>query len=184
MKNTNRAVFVDLNGTLVMPTQVSRLDDLLLIPEADEAVARLCRAGFLCPVVTVQSRIAKGIFSATDFRQWFGEFARRMETRGARLQGPYVCPHRFNQPCVCEKPNTLLYEQAAADYGIALRQSFVIGDSVGDVEAACRFGGRGCLVRTGRGADGAEVERAAPYAAHVAASLLDAADWILSQPLD
>jgi D-glycero-D-manno-heptose 1,7-bisphosphate phosphatase len=56
----NRAVFLDLNGTLVSPLKPDALDDLLLLPGAAEAIARLTAAGYVCPVVTVQSRIAKG----------------------------------------------------------------------------------------------------------------------------
>ena len=59
-------VFLDLNGTLVEPLKQERLDELTLIPGVAEAVARLTAAGFVCPVVTVQSRIAKGLFTCAD----------------------------------------------------------------------------------------------------------------------
>jgi phosphoglycolate phosphatase-like HAD superfamily hydrolase len=57
----------------------------------------------------------------------------------------------------------------------------VIGDSAADVCAAYRFGGQGCLVRTGWARNPAEVERAAPYASFVADSLGEAVTWILNQ---
>lgn len=174
-----RAVFLDLNGTLVLPVAPDRLGDLALIDCADEAVALLSQAGFVCPVVTVQSRIAKGVFSAAEFSEWFSGFARRLRARGAVVVGPYVCPHRFAEPCDCKKPQTLLYERAAREHGIALSRSFAIGDSPDDVRAALNFGGRGCLVRTGWAADPRVEESAAPYAAVVTDSLEDAARWIL-----
>jgi phosphoglycolate phosphatase-like HAD superfamily hydrolase len=68
------------------------------------------------------------------------------------------------------------------DHEIDLPQSFVIGDSAADVEAARRFGGRGVLVRSGWAADEQELERAIPYASHVALSLIDATAWVLLQP--
>src|SRR4030095_15714825 len=145
----NRAVFFDLNGTLVLPIKFGSLSELELIPGAGEAVARLCQAGFICPVVTVQSGIAKGVFSQHEFLNWFGHFMLKMGAYAARLEGPYVCPHRFAKPCPCKKPNTLLYEQAAADHKIDLEHSFVVGDSASDVCAAYRFKGKGCLVKTG-----------------------------------
>ena len=70
------------------------------------------------------------------------------------------------------KPNTLLYEQAAANLGISLAESFVIGNSLPDVEAALRFGGKGCLV----GGRQTKVEHP------VFATLSDAVSWILNQP--
>jgi len=66
-----RAVFLDLNGTLVMPVQAESPDAYRTIPGAASAVAQLNSKGFLCPVITVQSRIAKGLYTETDFRTWF-----------------------------------------------------------------------------------------------------------------
>ena len=68
-------MFLDLNGTLVQPLKPERLDDLTVIPGVVDAVARLSAAGFVCPIVTVQSRIAKGLFSSADFERWFARFA-------------------------------------------------------------------------------------------------------------
>lgn len=179
---STRAVFLDLNGTIVEPIFVQHPGELSPVPGAIAAVARLSAAGFVCPVVTIQSRIAKGMFSLEEFERWFETLIGEFDAGGARIVGPYVCPHRFAEPCACKKPNTLLYEQAAAEHGIDLARSFVIGDSRREVEAATRFGGRGCLVRTGFALEESVVEAARPYAAHIAASVSDAADWILQQP--
>ena len=176
-----RAAFLDLNGTLVLPIKPESLGELTLIENATQAVARLSHAGLLCPVVTVQSRISKGIFSLEEFQQWFKSFADDLRRSGAVVLGPYVCPHRFREPCPCKKPATFLYEQAASDNGIDLQQSFVIGDSVEDVCAARQFGGQGCLVRTGRAENPSVVERASPYSSFVAESLGAAVDWILNR---
>lgn len=113
---SRRGVFLGLNGTLVEPVKPERLDALTLIPGVVTAVARLSAAGFICPVVTVQSRIAKELFSLAEFAIWFARFAASLEAQGARIVGPYVCPHRFAEPCWCKKPNTLLYERAAAEH--------------------------------------------------------------------
>ena len=175
-----RAVFLDLNGTLVLPVTVDRLAELKLIEGADTAIARLSFANFVCPVVTIQSRIAKGQFSLAEFQHWFQAFADSLSSRNAHVVGPYVCPHRFAEPCACKKPGTLLFEKAASDYELDLERSFVIGDTARDVEAATRFGGVGVLVRSGCGQSPEEVLRAQPYASYVAQSLVHAVDWILS----
>jgi D-glycero-D-manno-heptose 1,7-bisphosphate phosphatase len=176
-----RAVFLDLNGTLVLPIKPQSLKELMLIEDAGLEIARLSGAGFLCPVITVQSKINKGIFSLEEFLHWFDSFASNLRIGGAHLLGPYVCPHRFNEPCECKKLTTLLYRVAAVEHGIDLQRSFVIGDSVEDVSAAKRFGGQGCLVRTGWAKDTSVVERALPHSSFVAESLGGAVDWILAQ---
>jgi len=174
-----RGVFLDLAGTLVEPLKPNRLDEITLIPGVVEAVARLSAAGFVCPVITVQSRIAKGLFSMAEFESWFASFAASLQVQGAYVVGPYVCPHRLADPCPCKKPNTLLYDLAAAEHQLSPVDCFVIGDSPEDVRAARRLGGRGCLVRTGWAADPRVVEEAAPDANVVISSLAEAVEWIL-----
>jgi D-glycero-D-manno-heptose 1,7-bisphosphate phosphatase len=176
----HKAAFLDLNGTLVMPLKPERLADLVPLPGAFQAVARLTRAGFVCPVITVQSRIAKGLFSLPDFLAWFAHFAGRAAQHGAMLSGPYVCPHRYAEPCPCKKPQRMLYDQAAADLHLALPESFVIGDSPEDIQAAVALGAAGCLVRTGWAADSSVAANAAAQSVFVASSIVEAVDWILS----
>lgn len=171
----NRTAFLDLNGTLVSPVLVTTPREYRVIEDAPQAVAALSAWGFRCPVVTVQSRIGRGLFSEAEFRRWFTDFAHHMRRAGAYLEGPYVCPHRFAEPCRCKKPQPFLYQRAADELGLTLRGAFVIGDSAADIEAAHQFGGIGCLVRP-RGSDSA-----LPPADHVAASLTEIVDWIIAQ---
>ena len=174
----NRAVFLDLNGTVVLPLKQESLDEMTLIPGADLAIARLVAAGFLCPVVTVQARIEKGLFTESEFRAWFFRFFGML---GLDVKGPYICPHRYNHRCPCEKPNTFLYDQAASDLSIDLVRSYTIGDSPQDVEAARRFGGIGCLVRTGWAAEDRFLEEARASGAFIGDTIRDAVDWIISR---
>ena len=176
---SRRGVFLDLNGTLVEPLKQERLDELTLIPGVVDGIARLTAAGFVCPVVTIQSRIGKGLFSLAEFQAWFAAFAESLKAQGAHVVGPYVCPHLRAEPCACKKPNTLLYDRAASDYQLVPAESFVIGDSPEDVAAARRLGARGCLVRTGWASDPAVVEKARQDATMVADSFTQAVDWIM-----
>lgn len=170
-----RAIFLDLNGTLVLPIQVNNPFEYQAIPRAAEAVATLCRAGFVCPVVTVQSRIGKGTFSESEFREWFRSFSDAFTGQGAELAGPYVCPHRYAAPCSCKKPSGLLYRKAAEDLDIELASSLVVGDSLEDMQAARVVGCRSVAVRTGWCLDADDL------CDHVADDLLAATHWILER---
>ena len=176
--NANRAVFLDLNGTLVLPLKQETLEEMYLIAGADVAVQRLLAVGFLCPVVTVQARIEKGLFSEQDFIDWFKKFFGK---HGLDVKGPYVCPHRFSNPCTCKKPSPLLYERAAKDLDLSLSQSYIVGDSPEDIQAAIAFGGTGCLVRTGWAANDRVVEKARSTADVICPSIAEAVDWIIAQ---
>ncbi|MBP99603.1 MAG: hypothetical protein CL477_02870 [Acidobacteria bacterium] len=178
---THRAVFLDLNGTLVLPLKQESLDEMTLVPGADTAIARLLTFGLVCPVVTVQARIEKGLFTEAEFRAWFMSFFSNL---GLDVKGPYICPHKYNHVCPCQKPNSLLYQQAAQELGLDLSRSYTIGDSPQDVQAACRFGGTGCLVRTGWAAQDQVVEKARASAAFIGDTIADAVQWILSKERD
>ena len=144
-------VFLDLNGTLVLPNLDADPANLHEIPGAAESIARLNAAGLRTPVITNQSRISKGFFTETDFLDWFKEFRASWLGRGAQLEGPYVCPHHSDDKCDCRKPRTTLYLEAAKYCEIDPHRSFVIGDSVGDIKAGETLGAKTCLVRTGSG---------------------------------
>ena len=176
--NINRAVFIDLNGTLVLPLKQETLEEMYLITGADVAIQRLLAVGFMCPVVTIQARIEKGLFSEQEFFDWFKKFFGK---HSLDVKGPYVCPHRFSNPCTCKKPSPLLYERAGKDLDLNLLQSYVVGDSSEDVQAAIAFGGTGCLVRTGWAADDRIVKAASSSARFICSSIVEAVDWIITQ---
>lgn len=144
-----RAVFLDLNGTLVMPVQVQSPTEHQPIPGSIEAVRLLNRAGFVCPVVTIQSRIEKGLFTAQAFLDWFTLLQAQFQEQDAEIVGPYVCPHRRSTACTCRKPQPDLYWQAAAAWEIDCARSYVVGDTIDDIRAGRRIGARACFVRTG-----------------------------------
>lgn len=174
-----RAAFLDLNGTLVEPVQVQHPDEYALLPCAAAAVRLLNERGFACPVITVQSRIAKGTYSADAFAARFRQIQRELAQQGATILGPYVCPHRLRDACACKKPQALLYERAASELKIDIIQSVVIGDTRGDVEAGRALGCPGVLVLTGWGARELAERGAGEAASHVAADLLEAARWVV-----
>lgn len=174
-----RAVFLDLNGTLVMPLKVTSPAEYRLLPAAVETICILNKAGFICPVVTVQSRIAKGFYSEDDFRKWFRGLQEKLALEGAEIIGPYLCPHRLRGNCACRKPSPTLYLQAARDLDIDCASSYVAGNSWRDLEAAAAIGASSCLVLTGEGTRTQSAR--AVKAEYVALDILQAAQWIVEQ---
>jgi D-glycero-D-manno-heptose 1,7-bisphosphate phosphatase len=72
---------------------------------------------------------------------------------------------------------------AAREHGIDLERSYVVGDSVVDIEAGAAAGVRGVLVLTGygRGLLEHQKERFRTPPAHTADDLLEAVRWILER---
>ena len=116
----------------------------------------------------------KGLYSEDEFREWFRSFTADFSARGAFLEGPYICPHRFKTPCACKKAGGLLYKRAATELSINVASSFVVGDSAEDMTAARTVGCRGVMVRTGwQVAPGSEAK-----CDYIADDVLVAARWI------
>ena len=155
-----RGVFLDLNGTLVEPLKRDRFDEIALIPGVVEAVARLSTAGWSA---SGYSRAAsrRGCSHSQSSRPGSPVSQRVSKCKRALVVGPYVCPHRFADPCPARNRIPLLYDRAAAEHRLK-PPGLVIGDSPEDVRAAKRLGARGCLIRTGWATDPDVLEKATP----------------------
>lgn len=182
------AVFLDRDGTLNEDTGYpARREDVRVFPSAFDAVRRLNGAGYLVVVVTNQSGIGRGFFSARDVEAIHTGLAADFEARGARIDAFYFCPHApAGEPgggdCACRKPKPELGLRAARDLGIDLAASFMVGDKVEDIAFGRAVGATPVLVLTGRGAESrARLAEGGPAPAAVAADLAGAADWILAR---
>jgi D,D-heptose 1,7-bisphosphate phosphatase len=173
-----KAVFLDLNGTLVLPVKVEMPSEYQPIAGSIESVRLLNEAGFLCPVITVQSGISKGRYTEAKFMDWFADLQRTWAAQGALLCGVYLCPHSGSADCDCHKPEPKLYLDAARDHNIDCLQSYVVGDTLGDVRAGAAIGAKSAFVQTGW-AD-RYLPQHAGEAHYVGADLLAVAHWIIA----
>lgn len=171
-------VFLDRDGTLnIDRAYLTRPEQMQLLPGAAVAVNRLRRAGFACVVVTNQSAIARGMMSEADLGLVHAEMHRQLAAEGAALDGVYHSPHRADHPDRKPAPGMLL--KAAAELGLDLTASWMIGDSPRDVLAGHAAGCRGCiLVRTGQPFDDAVLPPTLPL--HMADDLLAAVKIVLA----
>ncbi len=153
-----RAVFIDRDGTLNEESSYLYLpEDCRFIPGSIDAVALLNAAGFLVVVATNQSGIARGYYTETDLEKLHEYMACELESRGARIDGWYYCPHHPDYPsaaddCSCRKPLPGMLWRAAQELEIDLASSWMIGDKRADIEAGIAAGCKPILVLTGYGA--------------------------------
>lgn len=160
----HRAVFLDRDGTInVERDYLHRVEDFAFIPGAPDAIRRLNEAGFLVLVVTNQSGVARGFFTMADVDALHRHMAVSLAAAGAHIDGSYVCPHHptagqgpLQKECSCRKGEPGLLLQGAAEHGIDLARSFMVGDKTADLKAGQRAGCTPLLVLTGYGRDTAE----------------------------
>ncbi|MEN8375340.1 MAG: HAD family hydrolase [Gemmatimonadota bacterium] len=144
-----RAVLLDRDGTIIVDRHyLSDPSEVELLPGAAKGLRRLADAGFLLVVVTNQSGIARGLYGEEEFASVQRRLEEVLGAHGVTLAGAYHCPHHpdFTGPCACRKPEPSMFLSAAADLGLDLRASLLVGDRPRDVAAAEELGARGFLV--------------------------------------
>jgi D-glycero-D-manno-heptose 1,7-bisphosphate phosphatase len=150
-----RAVFLDKDGTVVVDVPYNADPALLrLQPGVGPALAALDAAGFALIVVSNQSGIALGRFTEAQFAQLREALADcLLRAAGVRLTDFYYCAHApradGTPACVCRKPSPLMLRCAAAEHGLDLARSWMVGDTLDDIEAGHRAGCRTVLYESG-----------------------------------
>jgi D-glycero-D-manno-heptose 1,7-bisphosphate phosphatase len=150
-----RAVFVDRDGVINAnfeldgrPVAPARFEDFRLLPGVAEALQALKAAGFAIVVVTNQPDVATG----RTPRQ-------TVEAMHARLRAELpidqikVCFHTDADGCACRKPKPGMLLEAAAERGIDLARSYIVGDRWRDIGAGRAAGCSTFLVDYGRDED-------------------------------
>ncbi len=176
-------IFLDRDGTLNPdPGYIPSSDRFELFPGVAQALSRLKQAGARLIVVTNQSGVARGLFSAGDLDGIHAKLRYLLGEAGVSLDAIYVCPHHPDDGCNCRKPDRGLIDRAVGEQRIDLTRSYLIGDHARDIELAKRVGSRSILVTTGavlpEQVEG--LKASGPVPDRVASSLAEAVDWLLS----
>jgi D-glycero-D-manno-heptose 1,7-bisphosphate phosphatase len=186
-----RAIIMDRDGTVCEEVgYVNHVDRVRLLPNSSAAIRSANEAGFQTVVVTNQAGVARGYFAESLVDEVHDRVRELLAQDGARLDGIYYCPHHpevgppaYRKACTCRKPLPGMLERARDEMGIDLATSYMIGDTIKDLEAGHRAGTTTVLVLTGYGkGELAYQSHGWPVRPdHVAADLLAATRWILER---
>ncbi|MEY5024957.1 MAG: hypothetical protein RLZZ244_485, partial [Verrucomicrobiota bacterium] len=171
---TSPAVVLDRDGPLMQEVHYCRdPEKVRLFPGVPEALQRLRSAGFRTILVTNQSGIGRGTISQDEYD---AVHSRLLALLGSgALDAAYMCPDPPDTPSARRKPAPGMILEAARDWNLDLRASWMIGDKAIDVACGLTAGTGGILVRTGYGAS---VPSCGAH--HIADDLPAAVRWILS----
>ncbi|MGA8849131.1 MAG: D-glycero-beta-D-manno-heptose 1,7-bisphosphate 7-phosphatase [Dehalococcoidia bacterium] len=183
----NRAVFLDRDGVITQepPYYAHKLSELELLPKSADAIRLLNENGFLVIVVCNQAGIAYGYYREEDAISFNQAMKDNLARDGARIDAMYYCPHhpeakieRYRLDCNCRKPKPGMLTGAGKELNIDLKQSFMVGDKLSDVEAGKRAGCKTIMVKTGQGVE--ELKKNEIVCDYVAKDLYNAVQHILS----
>jgi D-glycero-D-manno-heptose 1,7-bisphosphate phosphatase len=149
---TMKLIILDRDGTINEDRDdfVKSPDEWVPIAGSLEAIARLNHAGWHTVVATNQSGIARGLFDLATLNAIHAKMNRALVELGGRIDAVFFCPHGPDDGCACRKPLPGMLKTIGERYGVALRETYAVGDSLRDLEAAVAAGCAPHLVRTGK----------------------------------
>lgn len=151
------AVFLDKDGTVLrdVPYNVNPAR-MRWSPRAAQALARLGQLGLPLFIVSNQSGVAHGYFPLKALKGVARRLSRMFRQHRAALTACAFCPFDptgsvpfFARASDDRKPAPGMLLSTAARYGIALQDSWFVGDILDDVEAGARAGCHTLLLDNG-----------------------------------
>lgn len=138
------AIFFDRDGVVNVspgPGYVLRLADFHLNPGITEVLAWCKAQGFLTVLVTSQQGVGKGLMSQADLDAIHDSMQEELGRSAAAFDGIYSCIELAGQG-TRRKPSPEMIFEAAADLGIDLAASAMVGDHDRDIQMGRNAGVR------------------------------------------
>lgn len=154
MPAADRLVILDRDGVINQDSDdyVKSLDEWIPYPAAIAAIARLNRAGWTVAIATNQSGIARGYYDEEVLEAMHDRLHELVHDAGGEVAHIAHCPHGPDEGCECRKPLPGLLEEIRKALAMdSLEGSWMVGDSLRDLQAGEPMGCRPVLVRTGKG---------------------------------
>ena len=151
------ALFLDRDGVINEEVgYLVRREDVRFVP----GLVSLCRTaqelGFVLVVVTNQSGIARGYYTAAAFEELMQWMRNELGRDGVRIEAVYHCPYHpehgvgeYRREHEDRKPSPGMLRRAAADLDLDLDRSLMVGDRCSDVAAANNGGVRQAFLLAG-----------------------------------
>lgn len=172
-----RAIFLDRDGVInEYAGFISSPEQFVLLPDAGKAIARINQSGYLAIVVTNQPVIARGECSLEELERIHEKMDICLGEYGAYVDDLFFCPHHpdrgfegereeYKIKCTCRKPSPGLLLRAAEHYHINLGLSWIVGDSMTDIQAGIAAGCKTAYIGQGEQPAKADIVAESLYAA-------------------
>ncbi len=146
-------IILDRDGVINQDSDnyIKSPDEWIAIPNSLNAIAKLSQANYQIAVITNQSGIGRGYYDLNTLTQIHHKMLTQVQQAGGKISEVLYCPHTPDDNCLCRKPKAGLFQQLQQQYQMDMGQTFAIGDSLRDVQAAQVVQAQAILVKTGKG---------------------------------
>lgn len=178
----NKAIFLDRDGTLNEDSLYPhKKENFKLLPGVIEGLQKLSK-GYIFIIITNQSGIGRGIFRDEDFHDFNSHLVSVLKGKNIKIKKTYYCPHKPEEGCDCRKPSIKNLKNAAREFNIDIKKSWVIGDHPPDVELGKNAGTRTIFMLTGHGKQHVkDLENIGLEPDFIANNFLEAANFIINK---
>ncbi|HEX5553945.1 MAG TPA: bifunctional histidinol-phosphatase/imidazoleglycerol-phosphate dehydratase HisB [Chitinophagaceae bacterium] len=173
-----RILFIDRDGTLILEPedhQIDSLEKLEFYPKVFQGMAAIARLDFELVMVSNQDGMGTPSFPADTFWPAQDMIIRSFENEGVHFAGIFIDASLPEDHDPRRKPGTAMLENYTNNPAYDLKNSFVIGDRITDVELARNLGCKAIWLNDGRGKGGDEVTVASEELR--ASVALETTDW-------
>ncbi len=153
---TNRAVFIDRDGTLIEHYDyLTEASQVQLLPSTVSALKLLRQHGFLLIVITNQSAVARGMLTEKTLNQIHDHLKSLLGREGAYIDKIYYCPYhpeavvdQYRRDSDLRKPKPGMLYLAKKELDIDLDHSWIVGDDDRDIETGRTVGCRTIMLES------------------------------------
>jgi D-glycero-D-manno-heptose 1,7-bisphosphate phosphatase len=154
----NKALFLDRDGVInVERDYIYKIEDFDFLDGVFETLKYFQDKGYLLFIVTNQSGIGRGFFTASDFGILTDWMLQQFEAKGIHISKVYFSPYHpefgigeYKKDSLCRKPNPGMILQAQREFDLDLAASILVGDRESDIETGKNAGvGLNILVKSG-----------------------------------
>ncbi|MFH2068575.1 MAG: HAD family hydrolase [Candidatus Omnitrophota bacterium] len=177
-------VFLDRDGVICRyfaHDYTKSWEEFQFLPGAREALKLLNQAGATVIIISNQSGVNKGIYSAENLKEIDRRMTEAVAVSGGRIDASFYCPHTPAEACLCRKPGTGLVTKAISELRLNLEKSaaYFVGDSGTDIITGHQFGMVTILVLSGQTVLAKETEGWKIKPDHISPDLIGALKYIL-----
>ena len=144
-----KAIFLDRDGVINQERKdyVKNIEEFIIFENVSDAISLIKNHNFLVILITNQSAVNRKLLTIENLDKIHEKLQNYLKMHNTSFDHVYFCPHMPKENCNCRKPKPGLIIQAKNDFKIDLSQSFMIGDSQTDVQAAESAGCKGILLK-------------------------------------
>ncbi len=138
LSNFKKIIFIDRDGILNanLKNYIKSKLEINIIEKSVEAMNIFSKNNIGFIIITNQQVIGKKIISLEKAISINNSIVSYFNKKFNCIIASFICPHLKSDGCLCRKPGTKMIEIAFKLFDIKKENTFLIGDSISDIETA------------------------------------------------